>query len=212
MNEATTQIHLGLEDEEGSNFQENNMSIHSGNLDLNSQDYLSDAQEVLSGEFNAAYAKKYANPKTFLHALWNVAGPSAGAMVACLDIIKDELEGELAGVPAEFRNLPEELITFMYKEARVVTRDVIKFITDVSNQLSQFDEEEMEEDNESHVKVITMRMHQWRVPLGSPQEEHKKEPVRLREHYPEPTRQVPQKGLSTSLPQKQERTRRECNP
>ena len=62
-------------------------------------------------------------------------------MVTCLDIIKDKLEGELAGVPAEFRNLPGELITFMYKEAGVVTRDVIKFITDVSNQLSQFDEE-----------------------------------------------------------------------
>jgi hypothetical protein len=155
MNEATTQIHLGLEDEEGSNFQENNMSIRSGDLDLNSQDYSSNAQEVLSGEFNAAYAKKYANPKTFLHALWDAAGPSARAMVTCLDIIKDELEGELAGVPAEFRNLPEELITFMYKEARVVTHDMIKFITDVSNQLSQFDEEEREEDNESHVKVIT---------------------------------------------------------
>ena len=108
-----------------------------------------------SEEFGVAYLKKYANPKTFLHALWNAAGPSAGAMVTCLDIIKDKLEGELAGVPAEFRNLPEELITFMYKEAGVVTRDVIKFITDVSNQLSQFDEEEREEDNNSHVKVIT---------------------------------------------------------
>jgi hypothetical protein len=155
LNEATAQIHLGSEDEEGSNFQENDMSICSGNLDLNSQDYSSNAQEVLSGEFNAAYVKKYANPKTFLHALWNVAGPSAGAMVTCLDIIKDELEGELACVPDEFRNLPEELITFMYKEAGVVTRDMIKFITDVSNQLSQFDEEEREEDNKSHVKVIT---------------------------------------------------------
>jgi hypothetical protein len=131
------------------------MSIRSGNIDLNSQDYLSNAQEVLAGEFDAAYVKKYANPKTFLHALWNAAGPSAGAMVTCLDIIKDELEGELAGVQAEFRNLPEELITFMYKEAGVVTHNVIMFITAVSNQLSQFDEEEREKDNESHVKVIT---------------------------------------------------------
>jgi hypothetical protein len=131
------------------------MSIRSGNLDLNSQDYSSDTQEVSSGEFNAAYVKKYANPKTFLQALWNAAGPSAGAMVTCLDTIKDKLERELAGVPAEFRNLPEKLITFMYKEDGVVTHDVIKFITDVSNQLSQFDEEEREEDNESHVKVIT---------------------------------------------------------
>jgi hypothetical protein len=71
---------------------------------------------VSSGEFDAAYVKKYVNPKTFLHTLWNAAGPSAGAMVTCLNIIKNKLEGELVGVPAEFRNLPEELINFMYKE------------------------------------------------------------------------------------------------
>ncbi len=76
-------------------------------------------------------------------------------MVTCLDVIKDKLEGELADVLAKFRNLQEELINFMYKEAGVVTRDVIQFITDVSNQLSQFDEEEREEDNKYHVKVIT---------------------------------------------------------
>jgi hypothetical protein len=151
MNEATTQILLGLEDNEGSDFQENNMSICSGNLDLNSQDYLSNAQEVLSGEFDAAYVKKYANPKTFLHPFWNAAEPSAGAMVTCLNIIKDKLEGELAGVPAEFRNLPEELIGFMYKEAGANIPDVIKFITNVSNQLSQFDEDKREEDSESQL-------------------------------------------------------------
>ncbi len=76
-------------------------------------------------------------------------------MVTCLNIIKDKLEGELAGVPAEYRNLPEELINFMYKEAGTDICEVIKFITDVSNQLSHFDEDKMEEDSESHVKVIT---------------------------------------------------------
>ena len=45
------------------------MSIRSYDLDLNLQDYMSNAQEVSSGEFNAAQVKKYANPKTFLHAL-----------------------------------------------------------------------------------------------------------------------------------------------
>ncbi len=155
MNEATAQINLGLEDEEGSDLQENNMNICSGNLNLNIKDYSSNAKEVLFGEFNAAYVKKYANPKTFLYALWNAAGPSAGAMVTCLNIIKDELEGELAGVPAEFRNLPEELTNFMYKEAGTDIRDVIKFISDVSNQLNQFDEDEREEDSKGHVKVIT---------------------------------------------------------
>jgi hypothetical protein len=132
MNIATAQLHLGSDDK-GSNFQENNMSIHSDNLDLNLLDYESNAQEVLSGEFDAAYVKKYVNPKTFLHALWNAAGPSAGAMVTCLDILKDELAGQLASVPAEFRDLPEQLINFMYKEAGEDPNNAIKFITHVSH-------------------------------------------------------------------------------
>ncbi len=37
-------------------------------------------------------------------------------------------------------------------------------------------------------------------------------PVGLRDHYPEPVRWATQKGPSTSLPMKQDRTRRECNP
>ncbi len=145
MNMATAQIHLGSNDE-GSNFQENDMSIRSDDLDLNLQDYTGNAQEVLSGEFNAAHVKKYANPKTFLHALWNAAGPSAGAIVTCLDILKDKLEGQIAGVPAEFRDLPEQLINFMYEEAGEDPHAAIKFITHVSHQLSQIDSREVEED------------------------------------------------------------------
>jgi hypothetical protein len=67
------------------------MSICSDYLDLNLHNYANKAQEVLLGKFDAAFTKKYTNPKTFLHALWNAAGPSVGAMVTCLDIIKDEL-------------------------------------------------------------------------------------------------------------------------
>ena len=146
MNMATAQLHLGSNDE-GSNFQENIMSIRSDDLDLNLQDYASNAQEVSSGEFNAAHVKKYANPKIFLQALWNAAGPSAGAMVTCLDILKDKLEGQIAGVPAEFRDLPEQLIKFMYEEVGEDPHDAIKFITHVSHQISQIDDREGEEDN-----------------------------------------------------------------
>jgi hypothetical protein len=103
MNKATALLHLSSDDE-GSNVQESNMSVRSDDLDLNLQDYASNAQEVSLGEFDAAYVKKYANPQSFLHALWNAAGPSAGAMRNYLEIIKDKLEGQLAGVPAEFRN------------------------------------------------------------------------------------------------------------
>ncbi len=212
MNMATAQLHLGSNDD-GRNFQENNISIHSDDLDLNLQDYASNAQEVLSGEFNTAYIKKYANPKTFLHTLWNAAGPSAGAMVTCLDILNDKLAGQLAGVPAEFNDLPEQLINFMYEEAGEDPHNAIKFIIHVSHQLSQFDDEEGEKDNKSHVKVITMLgMNQLRMPLVLIIRENKKEPVRLRDHYLEPNRQVLRKGPSMSLPLKQEGTRKECNP
>jgi hypothetical protein len=68
MNKATALLHLSSSDE-GRNVQESDMSIRSNDLDLNLQDYASDAQEVSSGEFDAAHVKKYANPKSFLHAL-----------------------------------------------------------------------------------------------------------------------------------------------
>ncbi len=106
------------------------------------------------GKFDAAFTKKYANPKTFLHALWNAAGPSVGAMVTCLDIIKDELEGQLAGVPADFRDLLEQFINFMNAEAGEDPNEAIEFITRVSNQISQFEDNIGEEDNKRHVKVV----------------------------------------------------------
>ncbi len=40
-----------------------------------------------------------------------------GLMQICLEIIKEELAGQIAGVSVEFRDLPEQLISFMYKEA-----------------------------------------------------------------------------------------------
>ncbi len=116
MNKATALLHLSSDDE-GSDVQESNMSVPSDDLDLNLQDYASNAQEVSLGEFDAAYLKKYANPKSFLHALRKPAGPSAGAMQNCLEIIKVELEGQLASILEEFRNFPEQLINFMQEEA-----------------------------------------------------------------------------------------------
>jgi hypothetical protein len=43
----------------------------------------------------------------------------------------------------------------MYEEAGEDPHNAIKFITQVSHQLSQFYDKEGEEDNKSHVKVIT---------------------------------------------------------
>jgi hypothetical protein len=153
MNMATAQLHLGS-DKEGSDYREDDMSMCSNNLDLNLQDYASYVQEVSLGKFDAALTKKYANPKSFLPALWNAAGPSVKAIVICLDILKEELEGQLAGVPTEFKDLPEQLIHFMYAEAGEHPKNAIAFITQMSHQISQFEGSTGEEDNETLVKAV----------------------------------------------------------
>jgi hypothetical protein len=120
MTRATTLLQLHSEEEtsNSSDFGHDNLSVQSGDLNLKQSNYESDADEVSSGEFDARFTKKYAAPNTFLHALWNTAGPSAGAMQICLDIIIEEFQGQLEGVPSEFRDLPERLIDLMYEEGR----------------------------------------------------------------------------------------------
>jgi hypothetical protein len=158
MEKATTSLQLGLEEEasEGSYFSEDDLSVRSGDLDLQLSDYDSNAQEVSSGEFDARHVKKYAKPKSFKHVLWNTVGPSAGAMRICLEIIKEELSGQIAGVPAEFKDLPEQLISFMYKEAGEDIHDAITCINRMHKQLGKYDDDDEEEGNsDSHVKTIT---------------------------------------------------------
>ena len=101
---ATTLFQLDSDKEasNGSDYNEDNLSAQSGDLDLNLSDYESAADKVSSGTFDAIHAKKYSDPKTFLHMLWNTAGPSVGAMRICLEIIKEELQGQIEGIPTEF--------------------------------------------------------------------------------------------------------------
>ncbi len=108
-----------------------------------------------SGKFDARHVIKYTAPERFKHVLWNTAGPSAGAMRICLEIIKEELSGQIAGVPAEFKDLPEQLISFMYKEAGENLHDAIAFITQMHKQLGKYDNDKEEGNLESHVKTIT---------------------------------------------------------
>jgi hypothetical protein len=155
MKTATSLLHLNPDEEgsDGSDFAEDDQSVKSDDLDLDTSDYDSEALEVSSGEFDALYTKKYATPKTFLHTLWNVAGPSAGAMRICLEIIMNELSGQVAGVPADFKDLPEELIRYMYKEAGEDPTKVIKFISQIHQEIGNFEEKEEEESDHS-VKTI----------------------------------------------------------
>ncbi len=76
-----------MDSKEDSDFQESDMSVRSHDLDLSLDEYKSNAQEVSSGEFDATHSKKYINPTTLRHVLWNAAGPAAGAMVTCLGIL-----------------------------------------------------------------------------------------------------------------------------
>ena len=155
MKTAASLLHLDSEDErsDGSDFGEDCQSVRSGDLDLDSSDYESDAQEVSSGEFDAKYVKKYENPKTFLQVLWNTAGPSAGAMRICLEIIDEELQGQLLGLQAEFRDLPEELIQLMYQEAGDDPADAITFISRIHQEIGKYDDDEGEK-SVSHVRNI----------------------------------------------------------
>ena len=65
------------------------------------QDYDS-SLEVASGVFEASYTNTFEEPDSFKELLWNIAGPSVGSMSIFLDLLKDELEVEEAGLPAQF--------------------------------------------------------------------------------------------------------------
>jgi hypothetical protein len=82
-------------------------------------------------------------------------GSQSSPGVICLDIIKEELEGQLAGVPAEFKDLPEQLTNFMNAEAGEDPNNAMKFIAQISHWISQFEDVTGEEDNKRHVMVAS---------------------------------------------------------
>jgi hypothetical protein len=84
-----------------------------------------------------------------------------------LGILKDELKGELAGIPAEFKNQPEQLISFLYEEAGTEPNAAINYIIAISAQLSHLDGEESEEGNESQLPAVTGSYRQLPVVTGS---------------------------------------------
>jgi hypothetical protein len=71
-------------------------------------------------------------------------------MRICLEIILNELKGQMAGVPADFKDLSEELIQYMYKEAGDDPTDVIEYITQIHHDISNFEEKEEGESDRSH--------------------------------------------------------------
>jgi hypothetical protein len=128
---------LGKEEE---SFNENDLSICSGDHNLSIEEYNPDAVEVLSGIFDAEHSKKYETPNSFLQTLWNAAGPSVGSTITQLDKIRDELERETTGVDPDFSKIDVQLINFMIKEAREDTDKCIAFIEDVIKMLNKYKE------------------------------------------------------------------------
>jgi len=103
------------DNEEGKDFSEDDLSVHLEDHSLG-QDYDS-SSEVASGVFEASYTNTFEEPNSFKELLWNIAGPSVRSMINFLDLLKDDLEAEEAGLPAEFNKIPANLRALLVEEA-----------------------------------------------------------------------------------------------
>jgi len=108
-------VDLGSEDEDGEDFSGDDLRVQPGDHSLD-QEY-DTASEVSPGRFAADYANTFTEPISFKELLWNTAGPSPGGMIIFLGLLKDDLEANEAGLPAEFINIPENLLAQLAKEA-----------------------------------------------------------------------------------------------
>jgi hypothetical protein len=125
------------DDEGGKDFNEDNLSIHQDNLTLG--DNFDTASEVSSGVFDATNSNKYEEPENFKQLLWNVAGPSAGSMIIMLELLKNNLDADQAGLPADFNQIPLTLLEFMILDTGEDRKEQIKLIMDDIKQLGQTD-------------------------------------------------------------------------
>ncbi len=70
-----------------------------------------------SGVFDATDSNKFEEPNNFKKLLWNIAGPSPGSMIILLDLLKDDLEADHAGLSTNFDRIPMKLLEFMVLDA-----------------------------------------------------------------------------------------------
>jgi hypothetical protein len=85
--------------------------------------------------------QKNQEPSNFLKVLWNEAGPLVGSMKIMLRLLKNKLEGELAGLQADLTNVPK-FVDYLTKEAGKDTHGAINFINKIVDQLKKYDVEE----------------------------------------------------------------------
>ncbi len=93
--------------------------------------------EVSSGVFDAVHSNKFEVPNNFKKPIWNKAGPSPGSMIILLGLLKDELEADQAGLPAEFNRLPKKLLGFLEQEAGEDHDNQINYIKQIKAELEQ---------------------------------------------------------------------------
>jgi hypothetical protein len=126
------------DNEEGKDFLEDDLSVYQEDLTLG-EDY-DTALEVSSGVFNAIHSNQFEKPDTFKQLLWNVARPSPGSIIICLDLLKGDLEADEVGLPADFNRMPAKLLELMVQEAGEDRGEQIKFIAKILEALKQINQ------------------------------------------------------------------------
>jgi hypothetical protein len=184
-------INLLSDNEGGEDLLKEDLSAHHKDLTFFGNNY-DTSSKVSSGVFDAVHSNKLEESDNFKKLTWNKAGPSSGSMIILLGLLKDELEANQAGLPAKFNRVPTKLLEFLCRNQGRTTKIKLSTSKKSCRSLSKL------------VKLIpATRL------LASPREWVNQKPVRLKECYPKPTRQAPQRTLQSSLPPWQDRTRRE---
>ena len=123
------------DDKGDKDFTKDDISVHREDLTLG-EDY-DTASKVSSGVFGVAHSNKFESPENFKQLLWNVAGPSPGSMTIMLELLKDDLEDDQAGLPADFKQIPPSILEYMVSEAGEDRGDQIKFIKEIMEAVEQ---------------------------------------------------------------------------
>jgi hypothetical protein len=93
-----------------------------------------------SGVFDATHSNQFEEPDNFKELLWNLAGPSLGSIIILLDLLKDDLEADKAGLPANFNRIPAKLLDLMVQEAGKERGEQIKFIAEILEKLKKINQ------------------------------------------------------------------------
>jgi hypothetical protein len=133
-------INFYSDDEEGEDFLEDNLDVQQEDLTLGND--FDTALEVSSSVFDATHSNKFEEPNHFKKLLWNVAGPSPESMIILLDLLKNDLEADHAGLPTDFDRIPMKLLKFMVLDAGEDQENQIKFIKQIIKELKQIDQTE----------------------------------------------------------------------